>query len=241
MENVELQSSEEVSYDTLIKGSNRRRNRDEYYVTELSKIIDDVKVTMNRNDLSVLEIGFNSGKLMRDLSEKYKDVKFTGVEVRSNPVIEMQKLGFDCRQTTTEMFDEFFGSEEQFDVIYGFAVLHHLSDPYKSLESLIKLLKPGGVVVFIREDHTYDVVAHLHTTIIGNWAFEKGKFIMSRKRFKDVLRRYSTDYFVKYDNNGIAPCFRRLNKLFCGLKLHRVPFWNSFTVYGKIKAQEPVQ
>jgi SAM-dependent methyltransferase len=237
-DNINLQASEEVSYDSFIKGKKLVRNRERFYIKQLCKVIDDVKESAGRQDISVLEIGFDNGSRFRELVKLYPDIKFTGLEVREKPVEDMRKQGYDCRVTDTEMFDEFFGAVGMFDVIYGIAVVHHMDDPYKSLESIIRLLKPGGVLLFIREDHPYDVVAHFHTTISKNWAYEKNKFIMNLTRFRNLLGHYSNDYYVKYDNNGIMPCFRRGNKVFTKLRLNRVPLWNSFTIYARIDSRE---
>jgi len=237
-DNVSVQASDEVSYDTLVKAKTLLQNRDNFYFQSLCNMMDDTTLRLGRSDLSVLEVGFNNGKRLRELSRRYEDAFFIGLEVREKPVSDMKNLGFDCRLVETELFNEFFNSGEMFDVIYGFAVLHHLSDPYKSLESLIKLLKPGGVLMFIREGHPFDVVSHLHTTILGNWEFEKNTFKMNRRRFKELLSRYSTDFYVKYDNNGIAPCFRRLNSIYCKLKMQRVPFWNGITLYARIDSHK---
>jgi len=233
-ENLNVQASEEVSYDTMMQNKKRQKNREQYYFRQLSGIINDSVERTGRKDISVLEIGFNNGERLLELGEAYKDVKFTGLEVREKPVEDMKARGFDCRLVDTEIFDEFFKDGEKFDVIYGFAVLHHLSDPYKSLESIIKLLKPGGALIFIREGHPYDVVSHLHTTIMRNWEYEMNTFVMKKKRFKELLSQYTTDYYVKYDNNGIVPCFERLNSIYCSLKLDRIPFANGMTVYGKL-------
>jgi len=230
-DNVNLQSSDEVSYDSLIRAKSLNENRENYYIKQLCSVIDDAIKRLGKTDLSVLEIGFNNGERLRALSEKYKDLKFTGLEVREKPVEKMKAQGFDCRLVDMEMFDEFFGAEEIFDVIYGFAVIHHMSDPYKSLESIVRLLKPGGTLIFIREGHPYDVVSHLHTTLTRNWQYEMNTFKMKPGQFKKLLREYSGDCYARYDNNGITPCFKRFNKVFCKLKLHRVPFWNGFTIF----------
>jgi len=241
-DNISKQSSEKVSYDSLLKNEVLKRNRDWYYLQKICSIVSESIDNADHKDLSVLELGFNDGNRLLELSKLFRDIKFVGLEIREEPVLSMQEKGFDCRQARSELLNEEFESGEKFDVIYGIAVLHHLSDPNKSLESIIKQLKPGGALFFTREAHLYDMVSHLHTTISRKWPYEKNLIRMKRKQLKKVLSKYSTDYYVKYDNNGVTPCFWRLNSIFCKLGLHRVPLWNGMTVYAKAnkEAQEGV-
>jgi len=98
----------------------------------------------------------------------------------------MIKQGYDCRLVETELFDEVFDSEETFDIIYGSGVLHHMSAPYKSLESLIKLSKPGGVIMFSGEHHKHDLLSHFTAFIKRNWVYEK----IHVKSIVNTLRNY---------------------------------------------------
>ena len=234
-DNVGLQASEDVSYDTFIKIKKLTDNRESYYTNMLCKMINETLANNDFANLSILEIGFDDGSQMRELSNLYESAVFTGLEVREKPVEDMIALGYDCRLVKTELFDEFFEAGETFDIIYGIGVLHHMSDPYKTLESIIRLLNPGGALIFIREDHPYDILAYIHTTVNRAWPYEMNKFKMNRKSFKKLLKKYTNDCYVKYDNNGIVPCFKRLNKVFCALRLQRVPFWNSMDIYAKLE------
>jgi len=238
-ENVDVQASEEVSYASLVKGKSLNQNREDFYLKELCGIIDETSKRLGKKDLSVLEIGYSDGKRIKGLSEIYKEIKFVGLEVREKTVLDMQEQGYDCRLVDTELFDEFFQDGEKFDIIYGFAILHHLNDPYKSLESIIKLLNPGGVVTFIREGHPYEIFgSYILTTILGNWQYEKNMFKMSKRKFKKLLRKYTDDYWVKYDNNGFTPCFKRLNSVYCALKLNRISLLNGLSLYARIDSAQ---
>jgi len=232
--NISIQASENVSYNSLIKSKALNKNREDYSIRQITGFIEDIIKESDDKNLSVLEIGFGGGARLRELDRIYKNANFIGLEVRREPVDNMVALGYDCRLVKTEMFDSFFDSGEKFDIIYGYGALHHMSDPYKSLESLIRLLKPGGIVMFFGEHHKYDLLSHLNAIVKKNWVYERNSLKVKRKCFKKVLERYTATYHIEYDNNGFVICFRRFNNLYCKLRMHRVPFWNCMTVFAKI-------
>ena len=232
--NVNVQASDEVSYDSLLRKKSLLANREQGNIQQMCDIIDSQIKRTGRSELSILEIGFGNGRNMRKLSEIYKDSRFTGLEVRDNPVDLMVAQGYDCRLVNTELFNEFFIRGETFDIIYGYGVLHHMSDPCKSLESLTGLLNKNGILVFIREAHQYDLLSHMYTTLKRNWEFEKNTLKMNRNRFKKLLAKYTKDYYAKYDNNTLSMCFKRFNYFHCKMKLNRMPFWNGLTIYARM-------
>jgi trans-aconitate methyltransferase len=232
--NVNVQASDEVSYNSLLRNKSLLDNRTQGNIQQMCDIIDNQIKRTGKSDLSILEIGFGDGRHFRKLNEIYKDSGFIGLEVRKKPVESMVALGYDCRLVDTELFNGFFKSGEKFDIIYGYGILHHMSDPYKSLESLTGLLNENGVLVFIREAHQFDLLSHLYTTLKRYWAFEKNTFKMNRNRFKKLLCKYSDNYYAIYDNNTLSMCFKRFNSFFCKMKLNRVPFWNGLTIYAQV-------
>lgn len=239
-ENVILQGSDNLDYNTCIRSKDKQQNRFLCNLQQACDIINDAMEKVGRADLSILEIGFNDGELMCKLSEIYPDAKFIGLEIRKEPVEEMVELGYDCRLVDTEMFDEVFKANETFDIIYGYAVLHHTSNPYKSLESAIKLLKPGGTVVFVCEAHKLDLLSFMYYTYKRSWYYEKYTLKMGRRRFKKLLSRYTSDYYVEYDGNGLAKCFKRFNELYCKMKMNKIPFLNGMTIHARIMKSDKV-
>jgi len=236
--NVDIQASDEVSYDSLLKSPALHQNRKDYSMQQIISVIDEVIKRTGKKELHVLELGFGDGKRFKELCRIYPEAVFVGLEVREKPVGNMVALGYDCRLVETEKFDFFFDTGETFDIIYGFGVIHHMSDPYKSFESLIKLLKPGGVIQFFGEHHKYDLLSHLYTTIKGNWLYEKNVSKVKRRGFKKLLEQYTAVYRIGYDNNGFTVCFKRFNKIYCRLKLHRVPLWNCMTIFARIDKKD---
>lgn len=65
---------------------------------------------------------------------------------------------FDSRiETRVGKIEEAHGQlrEEEWDIVVSFDVLEHVDDPYRAIETIRRLLKPGGLMV-----HRVDVSAH---------------------------------------------------------------------------------
>ena len=224
-DNVRIQAETKIKYKSWFKNQNRLNTREQYYLRRYCQIFDNSLYL--RGGGTILEVGFGDGKMLRELSNIYKDAKFIGVEAREKCVADMKTLGYDCRFVSTEIFD----MGEEFDIIYGNAVLHHMSNPYLTLESLLKLLKPKGILVFTGESHPFCIPDIIYVSIKNEWSVEKNLLKMNRLRFVEILSRYPGTFYVKYDGNPVIACFKKINSIYEKFYMNRIPFWNSMMIF----------
>lgn len=117
------------------------------------KLIDRYGLEGN---MDFLDCGCGPGRLIELLKDRYPDLKCTGLEM--DPILVeaanamLSKRGHsDCRviQGTAELPNL---PEQSFDFITMRLVLEHVPDPIKALESLRRLLRPGGRLLIISND-----------------------------------------------------------------------------------------
>jgi SAM-dependent methyltransferase len=91
---------------------------------------------------SILDYGAGSGAFLTALS----NVGFIacGVEFNKDAAINAS-IKSGCKVYDLAEFEEHFGSQK-YDAIHFGDVLEHLSDPFSVLNTILKLLKPGGVL-----------------------------------------------------------------------------------------------
>jgi len=82
--------------------------------------------------------------------------------------------------------------ENTFDLVYGFGILHHLSDIERGVSEAIRVLKRGGYIGFGGENNGLCPFVYLMSFLYRNWKIEKG-FYRIRER---VLRKI-------FDERGI--------------------------------------
>ncbi|MDR1576690.1 MAG: class I SAM-dependent methyltransferase [Deltaproteobacteria bacterium] len=225
--NLIIQSSEVVKYNSLIKNSKMHELKELYLFDSLTKIIDsNVKITSNS---TILELGFNEGTRLKKIASYYKDSKVIGIEVRQSCVDKLVNEGYDCRLVNEEIFE----INEKFDVIYGYLMVHHLSIPYDYLKHLYSLLKPGGILFFPNESYSTHIIGIILNTITGNWKYETNMFKLSRRKLIKECHKISNNFYIGYNGLLILYGFPKLNKIYRTLNLHKLPFFNDLSIFIK--------
>jgi 2-polyprenyl-3-methyl-5-hydroxy-6-metoxy-1,4-benzoquinol methylase len=92
----------------------------------------------------LLDVGCDMGLFVQFAQER-RGVLATGVDVSERAVGAGQKAGLDLRHGTLEQirFDA-----ESFDILSGYDLIEHVSDPRAFVREVGRVLKPGGVAVF---------------------------------------------------------------------------------------------
>lgn len=93
----------------------------------------------------VLEIGCSSGFMLFPLVEVGMDV--AGVEPSGVFSEYLQQRGIKVYEDISQIAEE-PGAEASFDTILHFFVLEHIRQPIEFLNSALRLLRPGGTMVF---------------------------------------------------------------------------------------------
>jgi len=98
---------------------------------------------------SVLDVGCGSGLISNLFGMRYPDSKFVSVDFSNG--IDYAKAFANENNITNIKYKKqdflTFKSKKQFDVIICQGVLHHIPDTDLAIENIIKLLKPGGLLV----------------------------------------------------------------------------------------------
>jgi ubiquinone/menaquinone biosynthesis C-methylase UbiE len=134
----------------------RQWTREEFFATGRKEVevvlgyVAGMSIFINRT-LPALDFGCGAGRLTRALAEYFPEC--CGVDISPTMIRMAQELNRDlprCRFLLNEdarlkgLPDNYFG------FIYTSIVLQHIAEPYsyKYIEELVRVLKPGGALVF---------------------------------------------------------------------------------------------
>lgn len=113
------------------------------------------------HDKKVLEIGFGDGFFLDLL--KRKNIESVGLELNAKAVEEARLRGLTVQ---TQLLEEFaLENENKFDFVCSFHVLEHITDPRSFILDSLKVLKPGGKLIFAVPNNNPYLYKHdiLHT------------------------------------------------------------------------------
>jgi SAM-dependent methyltransferase len=231
LKNIDIQSDPQIrdKYISIIKNPKYLNCKETFYLAQIKCIID--AYTNFSNQWAALEIGFGEGNYLKALSDYYKYATFSGIEVSEERVNNMRQAGYNCELVKGEEYPDI--NIGKFDVIYGFAVLHHISEPYTYLQKCWDLLKPGGILIFMNEAHILDLTALIYVIFRGSWSVEKNLLKLSKHKIIKTLSSLSSNFYVKYDGMIWLAGFPTLNLLYRRLLLHRAPLMNALTIFAQ--------
>ncbi len=154
-ENIRLHKIEAKFYDRI--------HPEEFNFFEQGRIWKDLKFIHSNlaSGASVLDLGCGTGNLFLKLLKL--DCSVWGVDI-SPDMMEILRQNIPDDESrraklTVQNVDEFIAnSNQKFDCIVSSSVLHHLPDYIQTLESALKLLKPGGWL-YITHEPTKDALA----------------------------------------------------------------------------------
>lgn len=123
---------------------------------------------------NILDIGSGSGNSLFPLFELFPEAKIKATDISPQLLKTLQSLMTVEQKFRTELFcmdlyDAKF-VENQFDLIVGAAILHHLIDPERVLRKCFSALRPEGWMIFFEPFEVGNSLLKLCYTIILNQA-----------------------------------------------------------------------
>ncbi|MEL6900554.1 MAG: methyltransferase domain-containing protein [Cyanobacteria bacterium J06606_4] len=113
---------------------------------------------------SVLDVGCGTGFITNELAKQVYPSKVVGIDISQALLDECSKSDYSSRlvNQSNQCVDNLSFKEgnvynipflpESFDIVYARLIFQHLAEPIKALESILRILKPGGMVCIVDVD-----------------------------------------------------------------------------------------
>ena len=186
--------------DEAIYLNEDRRGQTKNKFVEMGIKIRELLNLSNTKDISLLDVGCATGDFLHYMSNELDHIDFYGLDVNRALLDEAKnRLNF-CQFKQGDVCKNDLYDKNTFDIVTMSGVLNCLDDPAPALESVIKWLKPGGLIVILDMVNEYDVdIVMRHrrvTTDYGEW--EKGWNYFSKKTFELILSEYQEISWFKF-------------------------------------------
>jgi SAM-dependent methyltransferase len=123
-----------------------------------------------------------------------------GIDISFENILSLIKRG--GQGVVADM--EFLPFKDQtFDIVYGFGILHHLSDIKKGVSEATRVLKHGGHIGFGGENNGLCPLTYLMAFVYGNWKIEKGFYRIQERRLGEIFREAGICKF-RFSRHGLT-------------------------------------
>lgn len=85
--------------------------------------------------------------------------------------------------------------DQTFDMVYGFGILHHLSDIKKGVSEATRVLQKGGHIGFGGENNGLCPFTYIMAFIYRNWKIEKGFYRIREGKLKKIFQELKIQEF----------------------------------------------
>ena len=174
-------------------GSLLNKSRRSIFVKKL-----DDEIPMGSN---ILEAGCGTGQLSIALSRYARQIY--GIDLSKGSLIEAKQFINSNDIKSVHLFRmnifKLFFEENTFDVIISNGVLHHTYNPKLAFSKLVRVLKPGGIIV-IGLYHRYGrIIQKIRQSLIKNFG-DSFKFLDKRFREKISYKKKYAWFLDQYKN-----------------------------------------
>ncbi|MEW6376481.1 MAG: class I SAM-dependent methyltransferase [Thermodesulfobacteriota bacterium] len=77
--------------------------------------------------------------------------------------------------------------DNTFDIVYGFGILHHLSNIKKGVSEATRVVKKGGYVGFGGENNGLCPLTYIMAFVYRNWKIEKGFYRIRERNLRKIF------------------------------------------------------
>jgi ubiquinone/menaquinone biosynthesis C-methylase UbiE len=180
----------------------------------LQRKINYFKNFVGNKNANILEIGCGTGIFTKALAKTCKNITAIDIspdllKIAKAKTGKSGKVKFLVRNAYATDF-----KNNNFDYVYGCSILHHL-DMDKALKELIRILKPGGKIIFTEPNHLNPQIIIERSPFFRKYffnspdetAFFRGQLLKQLKRYGfknidivpfDFLHPYTPNYLIKY-------------------------------------------
>jgi ubiquinone/menaquinone biosynthesis C-methylase UbiE len=85
--------------------------------------------------------------------------------------------------------------DDTFDIVYGFGILHHLSNIKRGVAEASRVLKKGGYIGFGGENNGLCLLNYIMPLIYRNWTIEKGFYRIRKGNLRKIFREAGIEEF----------------------------------------------
>ncbi|MDH3973167.1 MAG: class I SAM-dependent methyltransferase [Deltaproteobacteria bacterium] len=179
------------------------QNFDWFYMPEKWEFDEALKDLKDGGRL--LEIGCGRGFFIEKVLNQFPEIMAKGIESNGDALVEPLEKGLPVEMArTTDLIER----KELFDAVCSFQVLEHISSPRSFFDDVLKLLKPGGLLIlcvpnkesFIKHQfNLLDMPPH-HMT---RWSLTTFKFLENifplklEKASFEPLADYHIDWYLQ--------------------------------------------
>jgi SAM-dependent methyltransferase len=204
---------------------------------------------------AVLEIGCGDGKFLRDLVDQVGVERAVGTEYNAASIEKARQRGVDVTASAPADLERTYS--DGFDAVCAFQVLEHVDTPVEFLQSVRRLLRPGGIALFgvpnngglirFAKPYLHDLPPH-HLTRWCEATFRRGVerlgFQVQAVHFEPLAHYHYgwlfplwLQYEVKLPGARlIRPLISRGARVFKWLGFKHLNFIRGHTVYVKLRA-----
>lgn len=130
-----------------------------------------------------LDVGCGTGNRSMKIAQRYGVKEFVGIDHSTASLAVAEEVareeGFDRFTPVEGNILELPFEDGEFDVVVSWGVLHHTSDPYRGLQEMVRVCKPGGYVgIFLYNKYNH-------------WRHNLQKDRVSRLAGPDVEQRFA--------------------------------------------------